>query len=104
MFPKVVALILCLALVACAMLALRQQRIQAAHELAKAQARLAELDRNVLRLRLQIASRLTPDRIEQQGAKLGRLMPLSMERYEELVRLEAEEAGVPPLTAVSASR
>ena len=93
MFAKIVTLIVCFGLIACMMLSLRQQRIQAGHELARAQAKLAELDRDVLRLKLQIASRLTPDQIETKARKLGQLMPLTMERYQELVRREAEEAA-----------
>ena len=98
MFAKIAVLILSIGLIAGTLLTVRQQRIQAAHGLAKAQTRLAELDRELLRLRLRIAARITPDQIEARTVSLGggahgRLLPLSMERLRELTRREADEGG-----------
>ena len=105
MFAKIVTLIVCFGLIACMMLSMRQQRIQAGHDLARAQAKLAELDRDVLRLKLQIASRLTPGQIDAQARKLGMLMPVTMERFQELVRREAEEnAAATAVTIASPDR
>lgn len=98
MFSKVAALIVCLGLIACMMLAIRQQRVQAAHQLAKSQTSLAKLDQDVLRLRSQIAAKLTPDQIEQAGTKLGRLMPLTLERYQQLVQRETDAEATAALT------
>src|SRR5437870_945516 len=85
-------------LIAGVLLAVRQQRIQAAHELARAQTRLMELDRVLLRLRLQIAAKITPDQVERRAGALspgggGRLLPLTVDRYRELTRGEAEAAS-----------
>ena len=104
MFPKVATLIVGLGLIACVMLSLRQQRIQAAHDLTTAQTRLAQLDRELLKVKLQIAARLTPDQVRARAERLGKLLPLSMERYQELVRIEAEEAARTTITAMAADR
>lgn len=91
MFAKIIALIVSFGVLGCATLAVRQQRIEAAHDLTRSQARLAELDRNAMRLRAQLAGRLTPADIQKRADALGALMPLSMERYQEMVRREIEE-------------
>lgn len=93
MFGKLVFLILGVGVVAGVLLVNRQLRIQAAHELADAQRRVAQHDRALWRLRAEIASRVTPQRVEIAASRLGRLVPVTPERYQEFVRRETEEAA-----------
>ncbi|MBC7834949.1 MAG: hypothetical protein H7Y88_07590 [Phycisphaerales bacterium] len=76
MFGKLAFTILAVGLMACVLLATRQQRLQAVHELAQVQKRVAEHDRDLWRLRLEIARRITPQRIERMATILGPLQPL----------------------------
>jgi hypothetical protein len=62
-FARIVCSILALGVCACVLLAARQVRIQAAHELADARRRIVRLDSELYRLRAQIASRVAPHRI-----------------------------------------
>lgn len=93
MFGKLVFLILGVGVVAGVLLVNRQLRIQAAHELADAQRRVAQHDRTLWRLRAEIASRVTPRLVEVAASRLGRLVPITPERYQEYVQREAEEAA-----------
>lgn len=77
MFAKVAAIILAIGLCACALLAARQMRTQAAHELAEARLRVMQRDNELWRLRAQIAARVTPQKIQQLAAKLTPLKPIS---------------------------
>jgi hypothetical protein len=78
-FAKVVALIVALALCACALLAARQMRLQAAHELAGARLRASQRENDLWRLRARIASRLTPEHISEMAARLGQLRPIALD-------------------------
>lgn len=60
MFAKLVALILALGACGGGLLAMRQSRLQAAHELTAARLRLREHDERLLRLKAEIAERTTP--------------------------------------------
>jgi hypothetical protein len=108
MFAKIVVLILSMGLLAGALLANRQQRIQAAHDLADAQRRLVEHDRTLWRLRLEIAAQITPVQIETNAKRLGNLQTIRTERYlDMLVRVaeqEGGEAGVGEVTAADPGR
>jgi hypothetical protein len=90
MFMKLAAMIVGLGAIACVLLGVRQSRIQCAHELANVQNRVSEHDRTLWRLRLEIARRITPDRVERQAIAFGPLAPVNLERYTELVRREME--------------
>ncbi|MDX2147527.1 MAG: hypothetical protein SFZ23_08385 [Planctomycetota bacterium] len=76
MFAKLCVVILGSGVVACSLLALRQQRLQAAHELAEAQLRLRSHDERLWRLRGDIASRTTPDQTRALLSTLGEMKPL----------------------------
>ncbi len=93
MFGKLAFLIISLGVVAGVLLVNRQLRIQCAHELADAQRRVAQHDRTLWRLRAEIASRVTPQRIQAAASRLGKLLPISQDRYLELVRREQEAAA-----------
>lgn len=94
MFGKLVFLILSVGVIAGVLLVNRQLRIQSAHELADAQRRVAQHDRTLWRLRAEIAGRVTPERVQTAASSLGVLMPISQDRYLDLVQREREEADV----------
>src|SRR5207245_1854308 len=58
---------------ACALLTVRQLRIEAAQQLAQTRLRILERDVELQRLRAQIAARVTPERVEQLASGLGPL-------------------------------
>lgn len=68
-------MIVSLALIAGALLAVRQQRIMAAHEMVRSHQRIVRYEHDLWRLRIEIAQRLAPGRIEQIAASLGPLRP-----------------------------
>lgn len=68
MFAKLAIIIVAIGLAACGLLAMRQARLQAAHELAQAQLRIARVDERLLTLHAQIADRVTPASIRQMQA------------------------------------
>lgn len=76
MFLKFAALIVSLGACACTLLALRQSRLQAAHELAEAQLRIRVHDERLWRLRSEIALRVTPAHVQLMAADLGPTHPL----------------------------
>ena len=55
------------------LLTTRQQRLQSVHDLAVIQKRVAEHDRTLWTLRVAIASKLNPARIEHLASSLGDL-------------------------------
>lgn len=93
MLAKLSVLIVGLGVLGCLLLGLRQQRTQAAHEMAEAQKRVSMHDRQLWALRAEIARRITPDKIEPMAAHFGVLAPINTERYRTLVGLEAIERG-----------
>lgn len=92
MFKKLVFLVACLGLVAACLLAIRQQRVRAAHEVGRVQRSVGEHDRTLWQLRLEIAHRTTPDKVEAMAGTLGELAPISSGRYRALVQAEHEHA------------
>jgi hypothetical protein len=76
-FAKLAAIILALGILGCTLLALRQQRLQAAHELAEAQLRIRRSDEQLWLLRAQIAHRLNPENIRGMAADAGPLRPVA---------------------------
>ncbi len=86
---KLAALIVGLGVIACVLLGIRQLRVQAAHEMADVQRRVAAHDRELWKLRTEIAKLTTPDKIETLAQKFGALAPINAERYTILARLEA---------------
>ncbi|HYD00322.1 MAG TPA: hypothetical protein VEB22_03780 [Phycisphaerales bacterium] len=78
MFAKLCVLIISAGLLACTLLALRQQRIEAVHQMAKVNLRIMEADRGLARLRTEIAANLEPKRIEELASKLGTLRAIEL--------------------------
>lgn len=79
MAGKLVALILIAAAAAAALLAVRQQRVEAAHELAEIQRSIAEFDQSVWQLRIEIASRTSPAEIGSMIALAGPMEPVLLD-------------------------
>ncbi len=77
MFAKLAAIILALGILGCTLLAMRQQRLQAAHELAEAQLRIRKSDEQLWLLRAQIARRLNPENIRDMATDAGPLRPVA---------------------------
>ncbi|MGE3108514.1 MAG: hypothetical protein AB7G11_05240 [Phycisphaerales bacterium] len=77
MFLKVAVTILSLGLTAAGLLAVRQLRLQAIHDSALIQRRIAEHDRLLWKLRGDIAVQLTPQRIKQMSDQLGPLVHIA---------------------------
>lgn len=79
MFGKTAVIIVLTGLCACALLAARQMRTQAAHELAQSRLRAARLDDEIARVRAKIATDITPEHVMQMAGKLDTLKPLAGE-------------------------
>ncbi len=65
MLAKLLAIVLALAVTAAGLLAVRQQRLQAVSEMATAIERASALDRRTWRVRVEIASRTSPEALER---------------------------------------
>lgn len=92
MFAKLATVIVSMGVIACLLLAVRQQRIQAAHELGEVQQRVLASDRTLWHLRAEIAAKVTPERVEAAAKKYGPLAAKNIERYRELLKRENEQA------------
>ncbi|MBK7405235.1 MAG: hypothetical protein IPJ41_11530 [Phycisphaerales bacterium] len=81
MFAKAVVVIIALGVCACSLLALRQARLRAANELAEARLRIRAIDERVSIVRTEVASRVTPEEIDQMrqelDGELGALVPIA---------------------------
>lgn len=92
MFGKLAITIVALGAFACALLAMRQSRLQAASEIAQAQLRIQKLDDELLRTRSEIARRLAPHELEALTRTVGPLKPIIVgEPLPSLEELEAEQ-------------
>lgn len=76
---KVGFLILSIGLVACSLLALRQLRTQAAHELAQSRLRILHRDNDLWRVRTRIAEGTTPKRVQAMAGRMSGLQPITPE-------------------------
>lgn len=96
---KIAALILALGASGATMLALRQQRLDAARELAEARLRAHELNEQLARVRARIAELAHPERIEHLAERLGPMRPIVRPERPEPTPRAAEGpidlAGVP---------
>jgi hypothetical protein len=76
-FAKLAVTILALGACGCAVLAARQSRLQAAHELAQTQLRIRLLDERLFRLRTEIGYLVRPENVQGMVAGLGPLKPIT---------------------------
>lgn len=70
MHLKTCFLVLALGATACGLLVIRQQRIQAAHDLASVSRRIDKLERTRWEMRIAIARATTPDHVEALAERL----------------------------------
>lgn len=77
MLAKLAVLVVCMGLCACALLAARQMRMQAAHELTEARLRVMKHDNDLRRIRAQIASRITPEDVERMASQFEPIKPIA---------------------------
>jgi hypothetical protein len=76
MLGKICLLILVGACTAAGVLAIRQQRLVAMHDMARSVERSAELDRKLWRVRADIAASITPGKVRTMVGSLGELKPI----------------------------
>jgi hypothetical protein len=76
MFAKVACVLVAIGACGCSLLALRQQRLQVASELTRAQLRIQAADERLWELRAQIAARTTPEQIRELAVGIGAMKPL----------------------------
>lgn len=88
MFSKLTFLIIALGVVGCSLLALRQQRLQAASEMAQAQLRIRAADERLFELRSMVAARITPQQVEKLAIDAGGLRPATNDLPGELTSNE----------------
>jgi len=95
MLAKLSVLIVSLGVAAGILLHMRQARLQAVHELARAQVRMHERDRDLYRIRAAIAERITPERVEQLARQFGPLTPMGVDPAPERPETGEGEVGPP---------
>jgi hypothetical protein len=71
MFFKLFIIIVVVGALACALLVIRQQRIEAAHEMSLIHQRLSESERTLWQLRGQIAAACRPDEVRRMVDRQG---------------------------------
>ncbi len=76
MHAKIALVIVSMAACGLALVAMRQLRAQTAHELAAARLRIVEADAQLLRVRAEIASRVSPSSIAEMAIDLGPIKPV----------------------------
>lgn len=105
MFGKLAITIVALGAFACALLAMRQSRLQAASEVAQAQLRIQKLDDELLRTRSEIARRLAPHELEALTRTVGPLKPIIVgEPLPTLEEVEGDQASTDPAVPADASK
>lgn len=77
MFGKLAVLIVSLGLIAASLLAIRQMRTQAAHELAQARLRAVRIDEDVAKFRAVISAHVSPERVLEMASRNHLLRPLT---------------------------
>ncbi len=80
MLAKLACLVLVAGATAASLLTVRQQRLEAAHEIERALRRAEALERDLARTRLLLARRLVPETIATRVETLGELEPIPLER------------------------
>ena len=79
MFGKLAVAIISTGFCACALLAARQMRTQAAYEMAQSRLRAVQIDDEVADARARISSHVSPEHVLQMASRLDSLKPLAVE-------------------------
>jgi hypothetical protein len=90
LFAKLVAVVLGLGACGCALLALRQSRLQVASELTQTQLRINGADERLWVLRARIGGRVTPEQVEQLAASIGPMRPMAQPAPPQTVAMQPE--------------
>lgn len=77
-FAKICVLVISVGVVACVLLGVRQQRLDAVGEMTRTQLRMMELDRDINVLRTEIATNILPEHVEQLAGKFGELRSIEL--------------------------
>ncbi|MEC9372941.1 MAG: hypothetical protein VYC34_03820 [Planctomycetota bacterium] len=104
MHAKLIALVLGVAAVASALLAVRQQRIQSAHELAQIHRKMMACDESLWRMRVAIARRLEPRRIDPAINALGETEPILLDWCAPITVAVGADAVIPALSDIERMR
>jgi hypothetical protein len=102
MFAKLVVLIIGIGLTASCLLAARQMRTQAAHELAQARLRVMKLDNERWKLRSDIAARITPEHVQEMASRLSPLKPIAGE-FPAPVAAASATPAIPRVNAIASA-
>lgn len=100
--PKLVVLVLVAAATAATLLAIRQRRVEAAHELARIQSEIASHDKAIWRLRLEIAGRVKPSEVRHMAGAIGPLAPIYSDECEEPIAVGSPSQRAPSTTQTAA--
>lgn len=79
MRAKLIALVLSVAGIASSLLAVRQQRIEAAHDLAETHREIVQADESLLRLRAAIGARTEPEDVRAMLDRIGETEPILLD-------------------------
>lgn len=93
MFAKLLTLIACVGLIAGVLLAARQARVQAAHDLADLRLLHTHQDHELLELRAAIARQVTPENVRQLAEALG---PMQLIEPEQAIALSQRRVSPDP--------
>lgn len=77
MFWKLVVCVISMGIFGCSLLAMRQARLQAAHELAQTQLRIRASDERLFKLRAQIGFQVRPEDVRSMVAEMTTLKPIT---------------------------
>jgi hypothetical protein len=80
MFAKLCVVIIAIGATGCTLLALRQQRLDTVHDMTMAQRRIIQHDKDLARLRVDIATNLEPQRIEAIAGQFADLHNIGLEQ------------------------
>lgn len=93
MFAKLACCIVCMGVFGCSLLAMRQARLQAAHEMAQTQLRIRAADERLFKLRTEIGLEVRPDHVRSLVAGVSSLKPIIFPRE--------DKPGVAPASGTS---
>lgn len=97
MFFKLAMVIVCGGVTGLVLLSLRQDRLQAANEFAEARLRVRMFNEQVSTIRAELATKITPDRIEEMAEELGvQTKSWMTELSQTQANAPEEETGTPP--------
>ncbi len=95
MFSKLVVCVISMGVLGCSLLAMRQARLQAAHELAQTQLRIRSCDERLYKLRSQIGAAVRPEDVRSLVDEMALLKPMTPPPAEALRTSHIAPAAAP---------